>query len=84
MRNLQAVQGKSNEKETPKTAFSTTSADQDPMRNFGYTVGAYSVLWFVLLAFLVLSWRKQVGMDNRIAELEQALDKLADDQEAKG
>lgn len=45
------------------------------MRNFGYTVAAYSVLWCILVAFVVMSWRKQAALDARIAELETALKK---------
>src|SRR5437870_1669498 len=36
-------------KETPETAFGAGAPEQDPMRNFGYTVAAYSVLWCILL-----------------------------------
>ena len=60
-------------KETPETAFGAGAADQDPMRNFGYTVAAYAVLWCILLAFVVLSWRRQAALDARLAELESAL-----------
>ena len=62
-------------KETPQTAVGGGVAEQDPMRNFGYTVAAYSVLWCILVAFVVMSWRKQAALDARIAELETALKK---------
>lgn len=61
-------------KETPETTFGAGATEQDPMRNFGYTVAAYAVLWFILLAFVVLSWRRQAALDARIAELEGALE----------
>ena len=60
-------------KETPETAFGAGTAEQDPMRNFGYTVAAYSVLWFILIAFVALSWRRQAALDARLTELEGAL-----------
>jgi CcmD family protein len=60
-------------KETPSTAFGAGEGDQDPMRNFGYTVAAYSVLWAILLGFVVLSWRRQAALDARIGELEAAV-----------
>lgn len=63
-------------KETPPTAFGATAVpEQDPMRNFGFTVSAYAVLWVILVAFVVLSFRKQQRLDRRVAELETALQK---------
>ncbi|MCU0656972.1 MAG: hypothetical protein MUF64_17470 [Polyangiaceae bacterium] len=59
--------------DTPVTAFATGVAKDDPMRNFGFTVAAYSVLWLVLLGFVFLGWRRQSALDARIAELEGAL-----------
>ena len=62
-------------RETPATTFGVGTAEQDPMGNFGYTVAAYSVLWVILLAFVFLSWRRQVSLESRLADLEQALAK---------
>jgi hypothetical protein len=59
--------------DTPSTAFGSGASADDPMRNFGYTVAAYSVLWAILLGFVLLSWRKQSALDARLAELEAAL-----------
>ena len=61
--------------DTPSTAFATGPSKDDPMRNFGYTVAAYSVLWLVLLGFVFLGWRRQSTLDARIADLEGALRK---------
>jgi hypothetical protein len=58
---------------TPITTFGGGVMADDPMRNFGYTVAAYSVLWAILLGFVVLSWRRQAALDARLAELEAAL-----------
>jgi len=63
----------SDPKDTPSTAFATGPSKDDPMRNFGYTVAAYSVLWAVLLVFVFLGWRRQSAIDARIDELEAAL-----------
>jgi hypothetical protein len=63
--------------DTPVTAFATGASKDDPMRNFGFTVAAYSVLWMVLLAFVFLGWRRQAALDARIADLEGALLKRA-------
>ena len=65
--------------ETPKTAFGAADgvggADRGPMANFGFTVAAYSVLWVVLGAFLLSTWRKQQALDKRLASLEEAIAK---------
>jgi hypothetical protein len=60
-------------KDTPVTAFGAGSPADDPMRNFGYTVSAYSVLWLILLGFWFLSWRRQAALDGRVRALEAAL-----------
>ncbi len=59
--------------DTPTPAFAGGPSRDDPMRNFGYTVAAYSVLWCVLLFFVVRSWRRQASLDARLDDLERAL-----------
>jgi hypothetical protein len=66
-------------KETPTTTFGGGVGDQDPMRNFGYTVAAYAILWAVLMTFVLLSWRRQVSLDARLTELEDAVKKASKD-----
>jgi hypothetical protein len=36
-------------------------------------VEAYAGLWVILLAFLLISWRRQTRLDARMAELERSL-----------
>jgi CcmD family protein len=36
-------------------------------------VEAYCALWLILLAFLLVSWRRQGQIDQRVDELEKAL-----------
>ncbi len=36
-------------------------------------VEAYAAIWLLLFAMLLLSWRRQKAMDERIASLEQAV-----------
>jgi len=36
-------------------------------------VEAYAALWLILLAFLLVSWRRQARIDARVDELEKAL-----------
>ena len=40
-------------------------------------VVAYAVLWVVVFAWIGLVWRKQRGLDSRLADLERVLDKAA-------
>lgn len=61
--------------DTPSTAFATGTFKDDPMRNFGFTVSAYAILWAILLGFVFLGWRRQAALDARISELEGALAK---------
>ncbi|MFO0660759.1 MAG: hypothetical protein U0165_13145 [Polyangiaceae bacterium] len=61
-------------KETPQTSFDA-AVDQDPMRNFGFTVAAYSVIWLVALAFVLRSWMRQGELEARVASVEEALRK---------
>ena len=38
-------------------------------------VEAYAAIWLILLGLLLLSWRRQTRLDQRIATLERALAK---------
>ena len=40
-------------------------------------VEAYSVLWVILMGWIVLVWRKQSGLNTRLDELERAIDAKA-------
>ncbi len=60
---------------TPTPAFGGAASSQDPMRNFGFAVAAYVVLWCVLMGFVMLSARRQRRLDERLDELERALAK---------
>jgi CcmD family protein len=36
-------------------------------------VEAYAAIWLILLGFLLVSWRRQGRIDQRVDELEKAL-----------
>ncbi len=59
--------------ETPTPSFGTSGQIEEPMRNFGYTVAAYAVLWLLLIGFVWLTHRRQRALDARLDELERAL-----------
>ena len=59
------------------TGFSAGDAAQDPMRNFGFTVSAYALIWAMLIGFWLLSWRRQRALEARLGEVELSLEKAA-------
>jgi hypothetical protein len=40
-------------------------------------VEAYVVLWFLLMGWILLLWRKQSAMTARLVDLEKAIDRAA-------
>jgi len=40
-------------------------------------VEAYAVLWIILMAWLLVLWRRQAEMNRRIDQLDRVLDKAA-------
>ena len=44
-------------------------------------VEAYVVLWIILMAWIVLLWRKQGALNTRLDDLERAIDARADQAE---
>jgi CcmD family protein len=47
-------------------------------------VAAYAALWVIIFAWVALVWRKQRGLDTRLADLERVLDKAAAQGESGG
>jgi hypothetical protein len=46
-------------------------------------VEAYTVLWVILLAWVLFMWRRQATLGARVGELEKALDRAAAKRDAK-
>jgi hypothetical protein len=40
-------------------------------------VSAYSLVWIIVLAWVAFVWRRQRGLDARLADLENVLDREA-------
>jgi CcmD family protein len=38
-------------------------------------VEAYAAIWIILFALVLLSWRRQRGLDERMTQLEGAIEK---------
>jgi CcmD family protein len=47
-------------------------------------VEAYAAIWIILFAMVLLSWRRQKKIDERIGGLESAVEKARDEASAKG
>jgi hypothetical protein len=41
----------------------------------GLLVGAYAILWTILLVWVALLWRKQSLLNTRLSDLERVIDK---------
>jgi hypothetical protein len=44
----------------------------------GLLITAYVLMWAILMAFLFVTFRRQVAVDKRLGELERALPKRSD------
>jgi hypothetical protein len=76
--------------EAPSTAAASSSTPDDRATTFqavkgepehysGETllISAYAVLWVIVLAWVALAWRRQVGLSTRLDDLERVLDEAA-------
>lgn len=55
------------------TSFRTVPGGESMQSGEKLLVEAYAVIWVLVFAMLLLSWRRQKKMDERIAGLEQAV-----------
>jgi hypothetical protein len=60
---------------TEKATYETTPAGETGEQYNGYTlmVEAYAAIWLVLMGWLVLLWRKQAALGQRVQGLEAAI-----------
>lgn len=54
-------------------AFRAVSGGNDLQSGEKLLVEAYALMWIILMAFVLLGWRRQKGIDERIAALEAAV-----------
>jgi hypothetical protein len=64
------------------TTFQPVEGGNETHNGTTLLVEAYAAIWLILMAWLVLVWRKQADMSRRIDGLEQALDRAAAKQAA--
>ena len=68
-----AAQGAPAEPGQRSTEFRAVEGGTETMSGGTLLVEAYAALWIILFGFLLISWRRQVRIDARVAELERAL-----------
>lgn len=57
------------------TAFRPVEAGNEMQSGEKLLVEAYAAIWVILFALVLLSWRRQRGMDDRMGHLAAAIDK---------
>jgi hypothetical protein len=67
------VTGVSKDPDARSTEFVAVTGGGETTSAAGLLIGAYLVMWALLLGFIFLSWRRQSRVDMRIVELEKAL-----------
>ena len=65
------------EKTAPENATQMQATPETGEHFNGYTlmVEAYAAIWLILMGWLLLLWRKQASLTERVAGLEAALDR---------
>jgi CcmD family protein len=59
------------------TAFQPVEGGTETHNGSTLMVEAYAVIWTILMVWLVLLWRKQNTINQRLDGLEQAIDRAA-------
>lgn len=59
------------------TSFQAVPGGQEQYSGSTLLVGAYAVLWVILIAWVALVWRKATSLGARVDDLERILDEAA-------
>ena len=65
------------------TAFQPVEGGTETHNGSTLMVEAYAVIWTILMVWLVLLWRKQNTLNQRLDGLEQAIDRAATKQASR-
>jgi CcmD family protein len=68
--------------EDRSTAFRPVQAGNEMQSGEKLLVEAYAAIWVILFAMVLLSWRRQRHLDDRMSTLEAAIDKARASSEA--
>ena len=63
--------------DTRATSFQAVEGGPETHSGANLLVSAYAVLWVILMAWLLLLWRKQANLHAKIDDLEKTLDRAA-------
>jgi hypothetical protein len=64
------------------TSFQPVEGGTETHSGTTLMVEAYAAIWMILMVWLVLVWRKQGALNQRLDDLEQAIDRAAAKQSA--
>ena len=64
------------------TSFQAVAGGKEMRSGETLLVEAYSLIWILLMGWLIFLWRKQGAMNARLDDLERAIDRAAAKQEA--
>jgi hypothetical protein len=65
--------GTSSDPSSRSTEFVAVQGGGETTSAASLLIAAYVVMWGLLFAFVLLSWRRQARVEGRIAELEKAV-----------
>lgn len=57
------------------TGFEPVQGGADTVSAQGLLVAAYLIMWALLLLFVLLGWRREQKLSQRLSDLEKALDR---------
>ncbi|WP_394826623.1 hypothetical protein [Pendulispora albinea] len=69
--------------DTHGTQFQAVDGGGETRSGETLLVEAYTVLWVILMGWLLLLWRKQASLNARLDDLDRVLDKAAANLKAK-
>jgi hypothetical protein len=70
--------------EDRSTSFRAVTGDHDMQSGEKLLVEAYAAIWIILFALVLLSWRRQRTIDERVSGLEAALEKARRAETSRG
>lgn len=69
--------------EDRSTSFRAVTGEHEMQSGEKLLVEAYAAIWIILFALVLLSWRRQRGIDERVNSLAGAIDKARRAEDAR-
>ena len=70
--------------EDRSTAFRPVQGGAELQSGEKLLVEAYAAIWIILFVLVLLSWRRQRRLDERVTSLSTAIDRARQEESAKG